>query len=77
MLLLILDTSFLDGQAMLSRWGCGQNSGPQVCCKGEMVELTSDLKEVFDCWVNLTPYQKGIALQLLEKLKGLPEEYPT
>ena len=37
-------------------------------------ELTPDLKRVFDCWVNLTPYQKGIALQLLEILKGLPEE---
>ena len=37
-------------------------------------ELTPDLKRVFDCWVNLTPYQKGIALQLLEILKGLSEE---
>lgn len=37
-------------------------------------ELTPDLKRVFDCWVNLTPYQKGIALQLLEILNGLPEE---
>ena len=42
--------------------------------EGEVIELTPDLKRVFDCWVNLTPYQKGIALQLLEILKGLPEE---
>lgn len=40
----------------------------------EVVELTPDLKVVFDYWVNLSPYQKSIALQLLEIVNGLPEE---
>lgn len=40
----------------------------------DVVELTPDLKVVFDYWINLSPYQKGIALQLLEIVNGLPEE---
>ena len=40
----------------------------------EVVELAADLKVVFDYWINLSPYQKGIALQLLEIVNGLPEE---
>lgn len=31
----------------------------------EMVELTPDLKRLFDHWVNLTPKQKDAALQML------------
>ena len=34
----------------------------------EMVELTPDLKAVFDSWVNLTPEQKAAALQMLRAM---------
>ena len=54
--------------------GFGITLSPFFTEEGDMIELTPDLKRVFDCWVNLTPYQKGIALQPLDILKGLPEE---
>lgn len=34
----------------------------------EMVELTPDLKALFDQWVNLTPTQKEAALQMLRAM---------
>lgn len=34
----------------------------------EMVELTPDLKAVFESWVNLTPEQKAAALQMLRAM---------
>ena len=34
----------------------------------EMVELTPDLKEIFDCWVSLTPTQKDAAVQMLKAM---------
>ena len=34
----------------------------------EMVELTPDLKAVFESWVNLTPDQKAAALQMLRAM---------
>ena len=34
----------------------------------EMVELTPDLKSVFESWVNLTPDQKAAALQMLRAM---------
>ena len=34
-----------------------------------MVELTPDLKELFDCWVCLTPNQKSAALQMLRAMR--------
>lgn len=37
----------------------------QFFAEGEMVEMTPDLKELFDCWVCLTPEQKAAALQML------------
>ena len=52
----------------------------EVICKGfgitlsqffadeQMVELTPDLKRIFDCWVNLTPNQKEAALQMLKAM---------
>ena len=52
----------------------------EVICKGfgitlsqffadeQMVELTPDLKRVFDCWVNLTPAQKDAAIQMLQAM---------
>ena len=34
----------------------------------EMVELTPDLKAVFESWVNLTPEQQAAALQMLRAM---------
>ena len=34
----------------------------------EMVELTADLKQVFECWVSLTPNQKKAAVQMLKAM---------
>ena len=34
----------------------------------EMVELTADLKQVFECWVSLTPNQKEAAVQMLKAM---------
>lgn len=40
----------------------------QFFADGDMVELTPDLKSVFDSWVNLTPEQKAAALQMLRAM---------
>lgn len=52
----------------------------EVICKGfgitlsqffadeQMVELTPDLKRIFDCWIDLTPNQKDAALQMLKAM---------
>ena len=40
----------------------------QFFADGEMVELTSDLKTLFDHWVCLTPEQKDAALQMLKAM---------
>jgi transcriptional regulator with XRE-family HTH domain len=40
----------------------------QFFAEGEMVELNPDLKELFDCWVCLTPSQKSAALQMLKAM---------
>ena len=37
--------------------------------EGEVVELTPELKEVFDNWVSLTPRQKSALLELLKAIK--------
>lgn len=34
----------------------------------QMVELTPELKEIFDCWFVLTPNQKVAALQMLKAM---------
>ena len=34
----------------------------------DMVELTPDMKELFDCWVCLTPSQKSAAIQMLKAM---------
>jgi len=34
----------------------------------QMVELTPELKEIFDCWIDLTPNQKDAALQMLRAM---------
>ena len=41
----------------------------QFFAEGEVVELTPELKEVFDNWVSLTPKQKEAALQMLKAMK--------
>ena len=41
----------------------------QFFAEGEMVELTPELKELFDNWVNLTPEQKTAANQMLRAMK--------
>lgn len=40
----------------------------QFFAEGEMVELTPELKELFDNWVCLTPEQKSAALQMLKAM---------
>ena len=42
----------------------------QFFAEGEMVELTPELKEVFDCWVNLKPEQKAAAVQMLKAMSN-------
>ena len=37
----------------------------QFFAEADMVELTPDMKELFDCWVSLTPVQKSAAMQML------------
>ena len=41
----------------------------QFFAQEEMVELTPDMKALFDCWVCLTPRQKAAALQLLQAMR--------
>ena len=41
----------------------------QFFAEGEVVELTPELKEVFDNWISLTPKQKEAALQMLKAMK--------
>lgn len=40
----------------------------QFFADAEMVELTPDMKELFNCWVCLTPSQKDAALQMLKAM---------
>lgn len=41
----------------------------QFFADGDMVELSPELKELFDEWVSLTPEQKASLLQLLRSIK--------
>lgn len=41
----------------------------QFFAEGEVVELTPELKEVFENWISLTPKQKDAALQMLKAMK--------
>ena len=34
----------------------------------DMVELTPDMKELFDCWICLTPTQKSAVIQILKAM---------
>ena len=40
----------------------------QFFAEQDMVELTPELKELFDHWVSLTPEQKQAALQMLRAM---------
>lgn len=40
----------------------------QLLADGEMVELTPELKELFDCWMALSPEQKRAALAMLKAM---------
>ena len=40
----------------------------QFFAEGDMLEVTPELKEVFDCWVSLTPDQKKAALAMLKAM---------
>lgn len=42
----------------------------QFFAEGEMVELSPELKSLFDDWVNLTPEQKKAASQMLKAMKS-------
>lgn len=41
----------------------------QFFADGEVVELTPDLRELFSCWVSLSPEQKSALLSLLQTFK--------
>lgn len=40
----------------------------QFFAETDMVELSPDMKELFDCWVCLTASQKSAALQMLKAM---------
>ena len=40
----------------------------QLFAEGEMVEITPELREVFDCWVSLALEQKKAALAMLRAM---------
>jgi transcriptional regulator with XRE-family HTH domain len=40
----------------------------QFFAEGEMVEMSPELKELFDAWVDLTPDQKTAALQMIKAM---------
>lgn len=41
----------------------------QFFSDGDTVELTPELKEIFDCWVSLSPAQKTALLQMVRAIK--------
>ncbi len=42
----------------------------QFFAEGDMIEITPELKELFDNWVNLTPEQKKAANQMLKAMNN-------
>lgn len=42
----------------------------QFFAEGDMVEITPELKELFENWVNLTPEQKNAANQMLKAMNN-------
>ena len=48
----------------------------QFFAEGDMIEITPELKELFENWVNLTPEQKKAANQMLKAMnnsKAIPQ----
>lgn len=45
----------------------------QFFAEGEMVELSPDLKELFECWAPLTPEQKQILLDTARNFCHKPQ----
>lgn len=45
----------------------------QFFAEGELIEITPKLKEVYDCWADLTPRQKAAVLEIM---KAMNEESP-
>ena len=41
----------------------------QFFAEDSMVELTDELRALFDCWLTLTPAQKAAVLQLLQSMR--------
>lgn len=42
----------------------------QFFAEGELVELTPELKELFDGWVTLTPKQKALVEQMVRTMRN-------
>lgn len=42
----------------------------QFFADGDMVELTPDLKQIFDGWCNLTPKQKQAVMQMIDAMNN-------
>ena len=42
----------------------------QFFAEGEMVEMTPELKELFNGWVNLNPEQKAAVQQIIKAMKS-------
>lgn len=42
----------------------------QFFAEGDMIEITPELKELFENWVNLTPEQKKVANQMLKAMNN-------
>lgn len=42
----------------------------QFFAEGDMIEITPELKELFENWVNLTPEQKKAANQMLKTMNN-------
>ena len=42
----------------------------QFSAEGDMIEITPELKELFENWVNLTPEQKKAANQMLKAMNN-------
>ena len=40
----------------------------QFFAEGEMVEMTPELKDLFENWVNLSPQQKEAAIQMIKAM---------
>ena len=42
----------------------------QFFAEGEMVEMTPELKELFEGWVNLNTEQKAAVMQMIKAMNG-------